>query len=138
MAPSSQTRNVWRRRCASFRAWTMWAARAGPELRAAAASAWRARKSWQVMRSTCMRKSVEPFGMTESPNRVRPGARPVSSMSPTLILENGVPILAQPPLARLLHKVVPEGREIPSNVYHAVAEVLAYVFRLRAGRSLRK
>jgi len=55
-----------------------------------------------------------------------------------LARQNGVPILAQPPLARLLHKVVPEGREIPSNVYHAVAEVLAYVFRLRAGRSLRK
>jgi gamma-glutamyltranspeptidase/glutathione hydrolase len=38
--------------------------------------------------------SVAPFGMTESPNRVRPGARPVSSMSPTLVLENGAPILA--------------------------------------------
>lgn len=32
--------------------------------------------------------------MTESPNRVRPGARPVSSMSPTLVLEQGVPTQA--------------------------------------------
>jgi gamma-glutamyltranspeptidase/glutathione hydrolase len=39
-------------------------------------------------------EAVTVFGMTESPNRVRPGARPVSSMSPTLVLENGVPILA--------------------------------------------
>ena len=38
--------------------------------------------------------SVTVFGMTESPNRVRPGARPVSSMSPTLVLENGAPSLA--------------------------------------------
>jgi len=38
--------------------------------------------------------SVIPFGMTESPNRVRPGARPVSSMSPTFVLENGAPVLA--------------------------------------------
>ena len=38
--------------------------------------------------------AVAVFGMTESPNRVRPGARPVSSMSPTLVLENGVPSLA--------------------------------------------
>jgi len=33
--------------------------------------------------------SVTVFGMTDSPNRVRPGARPVSSMTPTLLLENG-------------------------------------------------
>jgi gamma-glutamyltranspeptidase/glutathione hydrolase len=38
--------------------------------------------------------SVLPFGMTESANRVRPGARPVSSMSPTLVLDSGAPVLA--------------------------------------------
>ena len=42
--------------------------------------------------------------------------------------------MSQPPLARLLHKLVPEGREIPGNLYQAVAEVLAYVYRLRAKR----
>ena len=51
-----------------------------------------------------------------------------------LAREAGVPILSQPPLARLLHKLVPEGREIPGNLYQAVAEVLAYVYRLRAKR----
>jgi gamma-glutamyltranspeptidase/glutathione hydrolase len=39
-------------------------------------------------------ESVAIFGMTESPNRPRPGARPVSSMSPTLVLEQGEPVLA--------------------------------------------
>jgi gamma-glutamyltranspeptidase / glutathione hydrolase len=38
--------------------------------------------------------SVTVFGLTQSPNRPRPGARPVSSMTPTLVLENGAPILA--------------------------------------------
>jgi gamma-glutamyltranspeptidase/glutathione hydrolase len=38
--------------------------------------------------------SVAVFGMTESPNRVRAGARPVSSMAPTLVLENGAPTAA--------------------------------------------
>lgn len=39
-------------------------------------------------------ESVAVFGMTESPNRPRPGARPVSSMAPTLVLEQGQPVLA--------------------------------------------
>jgi gamma-glutamyltranspeptidase/glutathione hydrolase len=39
-------------------------------------------------------EAVTAFGMSESPNRVRPGARPVSSMCPTLVLENGVPVAA--------------------------------------------
>jgi flagellar biosynthetic protein FlhB len=46
----------------------------------------------------------------------------------------GVPIVPEPPLCRLIHKLVPEGREIPAQLFAAVAEVLAYVYRLR-GRS---
>jgi gamma-glutamyltranspeptidase / glutathione hydrolase len=38
--------------------------------------------------------SITAFGLSESPNKVRAGARPVSSMSPTLVLEGGVPSLA--------------------------------------------
>jgi len=45
--------------------------------------------------------------------------------------QNGVPILSRPPLARALHKHVKEGRTVPANLYRAVAEVLAYVYRLR-------
>ncbi len=38
---------------------------------------------------------VTPFGVTgPGPNRARGNARPVSSMSPTIVLENGVPIVA--------------------------------------------
>ena len=49
-----------------------------------------------------------------------------------LARQSGVPILPQPLLARLLHKSCREGQLIPANLYHAVAEVLAYVYRLRA------
>ncbi len=45
----------------------------------------------------------------------------------------GVPIMSRPPLARALHKHVKEGRPVPSNLFKAVAEVLAYVYRLRRG-----
>ncbi len=45
----------------------------------------------------------------------------------------GIPIVREPPLTRLLYHTVEAGREIPVSVYHAVAEVLAYVYRLRRG-----
>ena len=46
----------------------------------------------------------------------------------------GVPILSRPPLARLIYKLVPAGAEIPAALYKAVAEVLAYIYALRARR----
>jgi flagellar biosynthetic protein FlhB len=45
-----------------------------------------------------------------------------------------VPIVPNPPLARSLYAQVEVGEEIPSTLYQAVAEVLAYVYRLRRGR----
>lgn len=45
--------------------------------------------------------------------------------------ESGVPVVERPPLARALYSGVEEGREIPFGMYQAVAEVLAYVYRLR-------
>ena len=73
-------------------------------------------------------------GEDRAPKVVAKGRGVVAERIRELARQNGIPILAQPPLARLLHKTVKEGREIPSNVYHAVAEVLAYVFRLRNRR----
>ncbi len=42
-----------------------------------------------------------------------------------------VPIVPNPPLARSLYAQVEVGQEIPAALYQAVAEVLAYVYRLR-------
>ncbi|HAT30335.1 MAG TPA: flagellar biosynthetic protein FlhB, partial [Janthinobacterium sp.] len=49
-----------------------------------------------------------------------------------LAKENNVAILEAPALARALHKHTEIGDEIPEALYAAVAEVLAYVFQLRA------
>jgi flagellar biosynthetic protein FlhB len=49
--------------------------------------------------------------------------------------KHGVPVLSRPPLARALHKLVDEGKPIPSNLYKAVAEVLAFVYRIKHGRA---
>jgi flagellar biosynthetic protein FlhB len=46
-------------------------------------------------------------------------------------MKNGVPVLEEPPLARALHAAVPIGSYIPANLFHAVAEVLAWVYALR-------
>src|SRR5690606_27321681 len=40
------------------------------------------------------REQVAPFNMKETPNRLRPGARPVSSMTPTIVTKNGQPTMA--------------------------------------------
>lgn len=43
---------------------------------------------------------------------------------------HGVPIVEKPPLARALYAQVEVGREVDAEFYEAVAEVLAYVYRL--------
>ena len=42
-----------------------------------------------------------------------------------------VPIIEDKPLAQTLHKMVEIGEYIPAELYRAVAEVLAYVYRLK-------
>lgn len=39
-------------------------------------------------------KDVTPLGLRESPNRPRPGARPVSSMTPTVVVKDGKVVFA--------------------------------------------
>jgi flagellar biosynthesis protein FlhB len=47
--------------------------------------------------------------------------------------ESGVPIVPDPPLARSLHASVEIGQMIPAELFAAVAQVLAFVYRM-AGR----
>jgi flagellar biosynthetic protein FlhB len=47
-------------------------------------------------------------------------------------IENQVPIIENPPLAQALYKSVDVGQEIPAHLYRAVAEILAYIFKLMA------
>ncbi len=39
-----------------------------------------------------------------------------------------------PPLAQALYQSAEVGQEIPAHLYRAVAEVLAYIYRLMGGR----
>lgn len=49
-------------------------------------------------------------------------------------IENQVPIVENVPLAQALYKSVDVGQEIPAELYRAVAEILAYIYRLMNGR----
>jgi flagellar biosynthetic protein FlhB len=49
-------------------------------------------------------------------------------------IEHQVPIVENPPLAQSLYKSVQVGQEIPPALYRAVAEVLAYIYRVLNGR----
>lgn len=47
-----------------------------------------------------------------------------------IAVENQIPLIENPPLARGLYQAVDVGQEIPPHLYKAVAEILAYIFRL--------
>ncbi len=49
-------------------------------------------------------------------------------------VEHQVPIIENPPLAQALYRSVEVGQEIPAHLYRAVAEILAYIYRLMNGR----
>lgn len=51
-----------------------------------------------------------------------------------LALEHQIPIVENPPLAQALYKSTKVGQEIPADLYRAVAEILAYIYRLLGGR----
>ena len=65
-----------------------------------------------------------------APTVVAKGVDEVAARIREVASANGVPLVANPPLARALYKV-DLGAEIPAEHYRIVAEVIAYVWRLR-------
>jgi len=49
-------------------------------------------------------------------------------------IENQVPVIENPPLAQALYVSCQVGQQIPVHLYRAVAEILAYIYRLMKGR----
>jgi flagellar biosynthetic protein FlhB len=48
-----------------------------------------------------------------------------------LAKEHDIPILENPPLARTLYDKVPLDSPIPPNLYAAVAQIIAFVYKLK-------
>jgi flagellar biosynthetic protein FlhB len=73
-----------------------------------------------------------------APRVVAKGADHLAQRIKELGKKNGVPLVENVPLARALHKSVKVGGSVPRALYQAVAEVLAYVYRLRGRTSWKK
>jgi flagellar biosynthesis protein FlhB len=69
-----------------------------------------------------------------APKVVAKGADLVAAEIRQLARASGVPLFAAPPLARALYYSTRLDQEIPAGLYVAVAQVLAYVYQLRASR----
>ena len=63
------------------------------------------------------------------------GADQIALKIREIAVEHGVEIVRTPPLARALFHTAEVGDDIPSDLYLAVAQVLAYVFQLRQFRA---
>jgi flagellar biosynthetic protein FlhB len=74
-------------------------------------------------------------GVKAAPQVVAKGQDLVAMQIRRIAEESDVPVVSDPPLARSLHATVEVGREIPEELYAAVAQLLAFVYRV-AGRQV--
>jgi flagellar biosynthetic protein FlhB len=69
-----------------------------------------------------------------APKVIAKGSDALARQIVRIAKKHGVPVLERKPLARALYKYVDIGKEIPSEFYHTVAEILAFLYRQkRAG-----
>jgi flagellar biosynthetic protein FlhB len=66
-----------------------------------------------------------------APKVVAKGADLIAQKIKKIATETGIPLVENVPLARTLFKTVKLGQTVPQALYQAVAEVLAYVYRLK-------
>ncbi len=65
-----------------------------------------------------------------APKVVAKGADYMALRIRQLAAEYGIPIVERKPLARALYHAVEVGEEVPEKLYHAIAEILAYIYEL--------
>lgn len=74
-------------------------------------------------------------GENAAPLVLAMGERKLAERIKALAAKAGVPMVENRPLAHALLATAKVGQQIPASLYAAVAEVLAYVYRRRAGRA---
>ena len=71
-----------------------------------------------------------------APEVVAKGSDLLAQKIREIAADSGVPVIADPPLARSLHGTVEVGHLIPEELYQAVAQLLAFVYRTARRRAL--
>jgi flagellar biosynthetic protein FlhB len=72
-------------------------------------------------------------GKMIAPVVIAKGAGTVAEKIKEVARKASVPVVENKPLAQALYKTVDIGETIPEKLYQAVAEILAYVYRLKTG-----
>lgn len=67
----------------------------------------------------------------DSPVVVAKGKRLIAARIKQIAIENGIPIVEDKPLARTMYDKVVVGFPIPADFFAAIAEIMAYVYRLK-------
>ena len=73
-------------------------------------------------------------GNMDAPVVLAKGQELVAAKIREIAQENDIPLVENPPVARLLHSKVEVGQAIPEEMFKAVAEILAYVYSLKGKR----
>ncbi|MEZ4502198.1 MAG: flagellar biosynthesis protein FlhB [Dehalococcoidia bacterium] len=71
----------------------------------------------------------------QAPKVIAKGERLMALRIREVAAEHGIPIIENPPLTRAIYRAVPVNQEITPDLYEAVAEILAFVYRLRFARA---
>lgn len=74
--------------------------------------------------------------MMSAPVVVAKGKNYLALRIRALAMEHQVPLIENPPLAQALYKSVDVGQQIPPHLYRAVAEILAYIYKLMGARAI--
>jgi flagellar biosynthetic protein FlhB len=69
-------------------------------------------------------------GTKAAPEVLAKGQDLVAAQIRRIAAENDVPVIADPPLARSLHASVEVGHQVPEELFAAVAQLLAFVYRV--------
>jgi flagellar biosynthetic protein FlhB len=73
-------------------------------------------------------------GKMDAPLVLAKGQELVAEKIREIAREHDIPLVENPPVARLLHSKVEVGQSIPEEMFKAVAEILAYVYSLKGRR----
>ena len=66
-----------------------------------------------------------------APKVIARGERLIAQRIREIAIEHGIPVIENAPLTRAIHRAVAVGQEITPELYESVAEILAFVYRLR-------